>query len=60
MVKIVVDISDESNKVVEIVKAVNGFSNKADTIDFLIKKYGKAYVEEYLNSNFNKKKEKRK
>ncbi|MDD3159774.1 MAG: DUF2683 family protein [Candidatus ainarchaeum sp.] len=54
MVKAIVDIMPQTNMVLNIIKAKNGFSTKSETIDFVVKQYEEDLLEpelrpEYIN-----------
>jgi hypothetical protein len=52
VVKAIVDILPQTNMVLNIVKAKNGFSTKSETIDFVVKHYEEDLLEPELRPEY--------
>ncbi len=52
MVKAMIDISEESNRVLNIVKAKYGFVDKSHAIDFVVKEFEENRLEPSLRPEF--------
>jgi hypothetical protein len=55
MVKALIDISKKTNKILNIVKAQNGFNDKSQAIDFVVEVYEEDVMEPELKPEFIKK-----
>ena len=52
MVKAIVDITMESNTVLNVLKAKHGFVNKSETIDFVVKAFEEQLMEPDLKPSY--------
>ncbi|MFA6269305.1 MAG: DUF2683 family protein [archaeon] len=52
MVKAIVDILPQTNMVLNIIKAKNGFCTKSQTIDFVVKQYEEDLLEPELRPEY--------
>ena len=55
MVQSIIDIGENEDRIINIVKAEQGFKNKSQAVAFMAKKYEDAFLEPELNSEFLKK-----
>jgi len=54
MVKAIVDISNEANRTINIIKAKENLKDKSDAINIIIESYGKEMLEPELRPEFIK------
>lgn len=54
MVKAIVEIDDEANRVINIVKAKENLKDKSDAINLIVESYGKELLEPELKPEFIK------
>ena len=52
MVKAMIDVSDEANQILNIVKARHNLKDKSEAIDFVAKEYGTELLEPELQPEF--------
>lgn len=52
MVNAMINISDEANQILNIVKAKHNFKDKSEAIDFVAKEYGEQVLEPELRPEF--------
>ena len=52
MVKAIVDISDEANRIFNIIKAKHGFKDKSEAINLVAEEYGEEMLEPELRPEF--------
>ena len=52
MVQSIIDIGENEDRIINIVKAEQGFKNKSQAVAFMAKKYEDAFLEPELNSEF--------
>ncbi len=58
MVQAMININEESNRVLNIVKAKYGLKDKSEAIDFVVKEYEENFLEPELRPEYIKKLEK--
>ena len=54
MVKAIVDINDEANRIINIVKAKENLKDKSDALNLILTLYGKELLEPELRPDFIK------
>jgi hypothetical protein len=55
MVSAIINISDNTNKILNIIKAKYGLKDKSQSIDVMAQEYGKALLEPHLRPEYVKK-----
>lgn len=55
MVKAVIEITDYSNRILNIVKAKYGFKDTSQTIEYIIEKYESVFLEQELHPKYKEK-----
>ncbi len=58
MVKAIIDITEEANRILNILKAKYGLKDKSDAINIMAGKYGEEFLEPQLRPEYIKKAEK--
>ncbi|MBS3059958.1 MAG: DUF2683 family protein [DPANN group archaeon] len=52
MVQVMVELTEQANRTVEIIKATYGMNSKSDVIDMIIEKYGEKTLEPQLRPEY--------
>ncbi len=55
MVQAMIDISENANRVLNIVKAKYGLKDKSETINFVVKEYEESFLEPELRPEYKEK-----